>query len=176
VEGDLEQLPFADDMFDAVLAINSIFYAADMAGAMRELARVTRPGGRVVVTAWGAPERSEVLTDLFSRVRPLMPPPPPGAPAGGPGVLSVPGALAGLLQGAGLRVTEEGDAACPFVFPDGETSWRAHASAGPNQVAIGHSGTDAVRAAIAAADRGHTRPDGSIRYENVFLWAVGTKP
>jgi hypothetical protein len=33
-----------------------------------------------------------------------------------------------------------------------------------------------VRAAFAAADRAHTRPDGSIRYENVFLWVVGERP
>src|SRR5918912_4109381 len=47
-EGDLEALPFADASFDAVTAVNSIFYAADMAAAMRELARVVRSGGRVV--------------------------------------------------------------------------------------------------------------------------------
>jgi SAM-dependent methyltransferase len=125
--------------FDAVVAVNSVFYAADIAAAMRELVRVTRPGGRVVVTAWGPPERSEVLTDLLPRVRPLMPPPPPGAPAGGPGALSAFGALAALLTGAGLRVAEEGDPACPMVFPNAEASWRGHASAGPNQAAIGHS-------------------------------------
>jgi ubiquinone/menaquinone biosynthesis C-methylase UbiE len=30
-EGDLETLPFDDEAFDAVTAVNSIFYAADMA-------------------------------------------------------------------------------------------------------------------------------------------------
>ena len=54
-EGDLEALPFADASFDAVAAVNSVFYAADMAAAMRELVRVARPGGRVVVTACGRP-------------------------------------------------------------------------------------------------------------------------
>jgi hypothetical protein len=61
------------------------------------------------------------------------------------------------------------------VFPDSEASWRANASAGPNQQAIAHSGEPAVRAAFAEADRAHTRPDGSIRYENVFLWAAGER-
>ena len=56
-EGDLEALPFADAAFDAVTAVNSVFYAADMAAAMRELTRVVRPGGRVVVPAWGPLER-----------------------------------------------------------------------------------------------------------------------
>jgi ubiquinone/menaquinone biosynthesis C-methylase UbiE len=58
-QGDLEALPFADVSVDVVTAVNSIFYAADMAAAMRELSRVVRPGGRIVVTAWGPPERCE---------------------------------------------------------------------------------------------------------------------
>jgi hypothetical protein len=48
--------------------------------------------------------------------------------------------------------------------------------AGPNQLAIAHSGEAAVRAAFGEADRAQTRPDGSIRYENVFLWVVGERP
>src|SRR5919107_22458 len=84
-EGDLEALPFADAAFDAVVAVNSVFYAADMAAAMRELARVVRPGGRVVVTAWGPPERCEALAALLAALGPLMPPPPPGAPRVTPG-------------------------------------------------------------------------------------------
>jgi SAM-dependent methyltransferase len=174
-EGDLEALPFPDASFDAVTAVNSIFYAADMSVAMRELARVVCPGGRVVITAWGPPDRSEVLTDLFSKVGPLMPPPPPGSSPAHPGALSKPGELAAVLQRAGLRVVDEGEVACPFVFPSAEISWRAHRSAGPNQLAIAHSGEAAVRAVFADVDRTHTRPDGTIRYENVFLWAAGKR-
>jgi SAM-dependent methyltransferase len=175
-EGDLEALPFADASFDAVTAVNSVFYAADMAAALRELVRVTRPGGRVVVTAWGPPEKCEFLSAVMPALRPLMPPPPPGAPPPHPGALSDPGALAAVLQGAGLRVLEEGEVACPFVFPDTATSWRGNSSAGVNQAAIAHSGEAAVRAVYEAADRAHRRPDGSVRYENVFLWVAGERP
>jgi SAM-dependent methyltransferase len=174
-EGDLEALPFADASFDAVTAVNSIFYASDMGAAMRECARVVRRGGRVVITAWGPPERSEVLADLFPRVGPLMPPPPPGNAAAHPGALSQPGELAAVLKRAGLSVVDEGEVACPFVFPSTEISWRAHRSAGPNQLAIAHSGEPAVRAVFAEVDRAHTRPDGTIRYENIFIWAAGKR-
>lgn len=170
-QGDLEALPFADATFDAVTAVNSVFYAANVTAAMKELARVTRPGGRVVVTCWGPPERCDFLKTVLPRIGPLMPPPPPDAPAEHPVMaLSKPGALAALAQQAGLRVVDQGEVVCPFVFSDAESSWRANASAGPNQIAIAHSGEAAVRAAFADADRAHTRPDGSIRYENVFLW------
>lgn len=174
-EGDLEALPFADASFDAVTAVNSLFYAEDMAAAMRELVRVVRPGGRVIVTAWGPPERCEFLTAVMPALGPLMPPPPPGAPPPHPGALAEPGALAAVLKGAGLRILEEGQVSCPFVFPSAEASWRGNASAGVNQAAIAHSGEAAVRAVYADADRAHARPDGSIRYENVFLWVAGER-
>jgi hypothetical protein len=71
---------------------------------------------------------------------------------------------------------EEGEVACAFVFPSAEAAWRANASAGPIQIAIAHSGEAAVRAAFADAIRAYTRPDGSTRFENVFLWAAGERP
>ena len=100
-QGDLEALPFDDASFDAVTAVNSLFYAAHMSAAMRELVRVVRPGGRVVVTAWGPPDRCELLAAALAAVGPLMPPPPPGvrppqpepcrarASGGGPGASRV---------------------------------------------------------------------------------------
>lgn len=175
-EGDLEALPFDEASFDAVAAVNCVFLAADRAQAMRELARVVRPGGRVVVTTWGPPERCEFLSAVMPRLAPLMPPPPPGASPPPRGALSDPGALAATLERAGLEVVEEGEVACPFVFASAETSWRGNASAGVNQAAIAHSGEAAVRAVYAEADRAHTGPDGSIRYDNIFLWAAGRRP
>lgn len=174
-DGDLEALPFTDSTFDAVTAVNSLFYAADMEAAMRELVRVLRPGGRAVVTAWGPPERCQFLGAVMPALRPLMPPPPPGTSPPHPGALSQPGALAAVLKRAGLRVVQEGEVVCPFVFPSTEVSWRANASAGVNQAAIRHSGEAAVRAVYADADHAHMRPDGSIRYENVFLWVAGER-
>ena len=174
--GDLEALPFDDGQFDAVVAVNSVFYAASIDAAMRELVRVARPRGRVVVTAWGPPERCEFLAAVMPGLAPLLPPPPPGASPPHPGTLAQPGALAAVLKRSGLRVVDEGEVACPFVFPSAEASWRATASAGVNQLAIAHSGEAAVRAAIADVDRAHTRSDGSIRYENVFLWAAAVRP
>src|SRR5262245_58237098 len=58
--GDLEELPYADGAFDAVLAANSIQYAGEPVGALRELRRVCAAGGRVLVATWGAPEDCEM--------------------------------------------------------------------------------------------------------------------
>jgi len=102
-EGDLEALPYPDAAFDAVVAVNSVIFAADPAAALRELARVTRPGGRVVVTDWGPPARCQYTRAVRAAAGPLQPPPPPGAPPGGPGVLGGPEGLAGALAAAPRR-------------------------------------------------------------------------
>lgn len=51
-EGDAENLPFADNAFDAVLSIYGVMFAPDHAKAARELVRVCRPGGTIALACW----------------------------------------------------------------------------------------------------------------------------
>jgi 2-polyprenyl-3-methyl-5-hydroxy-6-metoxy-1,4-benzoquinol methylase len=46
----IEELPFADASFDAVIALGVLEYSADVGEALRGLARLARPGGTVVVS------------------------------------------------------------------------------------------------------------------------------
>lgn len=52
VRGDLECMPYAAGRFDAVITMNALHYLDDPAFALEEIARVLRPGGRLVVTDW----------------------------------------------------------------------------------------------------------------------------
>lgn len=45
-EGAFEQLPFVDDLFDAVVSRHSLHYAHDLDRATSEVARVLKPGGK----------------------------------------------------------------------------------------------------------------------------------
>ncbi|WP_407341289.1 demethylmenaquinone methyltransferase [Pengzhenrongella phosphoraccumulans] len=49
VAGDATKLPFADASFDAVTISFGLRNVVDTSGALREMLRVTRPGGRLVV-------------------------------------------------------------------------------------------------------------------------------
>lgn len=53
VEGRLERLPFADDVFDVVVAVTVLCFVSDASVAVREVARVLRPGGRLVIGELG---------------------------------------------------------------------------------------------------------------------------
>jgi len=67
IHGDASALPFAAGEFDASRADRTLQHVDRPDLALREMVRVTRPGGRVVVTEsrWGlvAPELDQALTD-----------------------------------------------------------------------------------------------------------------
>jgi SAM-dependent methyltransferase len=69
------QLPFRDAAFDVTIAVTVCEFAASPAAVMAELARVTRPGGRVVIgalnrrSAWGLARRRELRRPPWQAAR-----------------------------------------------------------------------------------------------------------
>jgi demethylmenaquinone methyltransferase/2-methoxy-6-polyprenyl-1,4-benzoquinol methylase len=55
VAGDATRLPFADDSFDAVTISFGLRNIVDPDAGLREMLRVTRPGGRLVVCEFSSP-------------------------------------------------------------------------------------------------------------------------
>lgn len=55
VAGDALQLPYADESFDAVTISYGLRNVEDTSGALAEMLRVTRPGGRVVIAEFSTP-------------------------------------------------------------------------------------------------------------------------
>lgn len=75
VVGDAMQLPFADDSFDAVTISFGLRNVHDTAGALREMARVTRPGGRLTVAEFSTPTvpvLSTVYKEYLMRLLPQV--------------------------------------------------------------------------------------------------------
>jgi SAM-dependent methyltransferase len=167
--GDLEELPYEDDSFDAVTAFNSVQYATDPIGALRQIKRVAVPGATVAVASWGDPARCDGRA-LIAAIGSLLPPPPPGA--AGPFALAAPGALEALVESAGLTAERAFDVSTPFVYDDAATAERANLSAGPTRAAIGHAGEDQVRATFAATLQQFVQPDGRVRLDNVMRVVV----
>jgi SAM-dependent methyltransferase len=68
--GDAGDLPFDSAAFDKTLCQFALMYLPDRERALREMARVTRPGGLVCVAVWGGLEASpgyEILVAIAER-------------------------------------------------------------------------------------------------------------
>lgn len=73
--GDATALPFADGSFDAVTISFGLRNVVDTAGALAEMRRVTRPGGRLLVCEFSTPSWAPFRTvyDLYlTRVLPQV--------------------------------------------------------------------------------------------------------
>lgn len=57
IQAEAERLPFADGSFDALTFTYLLRYVDDPRAAIRELARVLRPGGRIASLEFGVPTR-----------------------------------------------------------------------------------------------------------------------
>lgn len=75
--GDAEKLPFAAGELDAVISTFGVMFVARPEVAAAELARVVKPGGRVVLATW-TPDGN--VANMFAVMKPFLPPPPTPAP------------------------------------------------------------------------------------------------
>jgi ubiquinone/menaquinone biosynthesis C-methylase UbiE len=76
-EGDAENMPFEDGSFDVVVSSCGLMFAPDQRRVADEVARVTKPGGRVAIQAWTAEGGVGRMFQVVSKYVP----PPPGVPS-----------------------------------------------------------------------------------------------
>lgn len=165
VHGDIEQLPFADKTFDVVTGFNSFQFAGNPLVALNEARRVTKPDGKIVIVTWGDPSTMEAPAVITS-LRPLLPPPPPGAP--GPFALSDETVLRKFAADAGLTPVETFDVPSPFTYSSEEVAIRALNSTGVAARAMEIAGETAVTDAHRKALAPFRQADGGYRVTASF--------
>ncbi len=108
-QGDAEALPFRDGAFDIVTCRVAAHHFPDLQRALDEMARVTRPGGRVVVDDTCAPESPKMaeVMNAWEKRR------DPSHVANHP-----PSRLHKMLEDSGLRVEETSHTRVPQEFDD----------------------------------------------------------
>jgi ubiquinone/menaquinone biosynthesis C-methylase UbiE len=70
--GTFEALPLDTGGVDAVMSIDALIFTPDKAAAARELARVLRPGGRLVMTTWDFERQPQNRPPQVEDHRPLL--------------------------------------------------------------------------------------------------------
>jgi SAM-dependent methyltransferase len=166
---DAERIELDADSVDGVLCRFGYMLMADPAAALSETRRALRPGGRLTLAVWGAPERNPffgiigISLGQRGHIPPLEPPPAPG-------IFSMASAerTAGLLEGAGFGEVRTEEVPVRFVLPDVDEYLSVIAdTAGPVALAL-RGLPDAERAEIKAevedsfprfaAERGYELP------------------
>lgn len=133
--GDAEALPFSDVAFDAVISTFGVMFAPDQQRAVAELARVTRPGGRVAIAAWMPDSNAVRLREVVQRFATPAPTSPP-SPLPSPFVWGMREWVRDAFGGNFRVASEEGTVMARFR--SAEAAWEANAAGfGPFRAVAG---------------------------------------
>ncbi|MBP2313957.1 class I SAM-dependent methyltransferase [Azospirillum soli] len=143
---DMTALPFPDGCFDGITCRFGIMFVPDVVGALAEVRRVLRPGGKAAFMVWG-PRNGNALFEVVNAAV--------AATLGEDGSLAPlfrfaePGGLAEAMRAAGFREATETDITPVRKAPKGQPFWRATLD-----MSFGHRlhGLDAARRGALEAD------------------------
>jgi SAM-dependent methyltransferase len=165
-----EALPFEDDRFDRTLAQLVFHFVDDPAASLREMARVTRPGGVVSACVWDMTGGMTMIGAYWAAV----------SEAGVPGRSEVerfggkPGQLAGLWWDAGLHDVDDRAITVSSSYRDFDELWATfRAGVGPVGVHAESLEGDALEAVRETFRRNVGSPDGAFELTATAWFAAG---
>jgi SAM-dependent methyltransferase len=152
--GTAEELPYDTGAFDAALAQLVVHFMTDPVAGLRQMARVTRPGGVVAACVWDGP--TGALAPFWDAVHMIDPDAEDEALLSG----AHRGHLTEIFEAAGLRHVEEDSIAVDVVHPTLEEWWE------PYTYGVGPAGDYVQR----------LDDDARVRLESVARERLGSGP
>jgi ubiquinone/menaquinone biosynthesis C-methylase UbiE len=178
---DCHALELPDDGFDVTGSQFGVMLVPDQPRALREMVRVTKPGGRVLVIAYGSPEELEFV-QFFSSALKAVAPEFPGLPDDPPPLefqVSDPDVLRRRLTDAGLRNVRVERAAERPTFRSGQEMWDwvlyGNPIAGMLVADLGEDQRARLRQVLDGMLRERAGADGRAVLTNAVNIGVGTK-
>jgi SAM-dependent methyltransferase len=119
--GDAQRMRFGDASFDRTLSLLVINFVPDRAAAVKEMARVTRPGGLVAAAVWDYGDRMQMLRVFWDEAVALDPAAGPFDESHMP--VCRKGELAALWRESGLHDVEESRLGVVLHFASFDDYW-----------------------------------------------------
>jgi SAM-dependent methyltransferase len=175
IEGDAEELPFADAQFDHVLSAFGVQFAPRHHEAAHELARALRPGGSIGLVNWTPAGQ---IGELFRILGSYLPPAPSFASP--PPLWGYEEHVRALFAGTGVELE----------FDRGHNPWRFDSAAqyvafmensyGPlvkarERLSAAGTWADCRAEILALAERRNVATDGTLLIQAEYLVATGRK-
>jgi SAM-dependent methyltransferase len=178
---DCHALDIPDDSFDVVGSQFGVMLVPDQPRALREMVRVTRPGGRVLVIAYGTPGELEFLQFFVGALKAVAPD-FPGLPDDPPPLefqLSDPQVMRRRMTDAGLKdVRVERTAERP-AFRSGQEMWNwvLHGNPIPGMLVadLTESARERLRQVLDGMLRERAGGNGRAVLTNAVNIGIGTK-
>jgi ubiquinone/menaquinone biosynthesis C-methylase UbiE len=167
--GDCERLELPDASFDAVSSTCGVMFAPDHEATAAELARVTRPGGRIALANWTP---TGGVARMFRMMSPFQPAPPPTNPFDWGDEQRV-----GALLGEWFELELEPHASI-YRTPSGAAYWELYSTSyGPTKTLADSLGErrDELRRAWIEFFETNYRAQGEIAHTREYLLVVGRR-
>jgi SAM-dependent methyltransferase len=150
--GEALALPFPDDTFDRTLSMLVVNFVPDAAAALRQMIRVTRPGGLVAAAVWDYGNGMQMLRTFWDAAVVLDPDAAPRDERHMP--LCTRGALADLWHTHGLRDVDEQPLTIDMAFASFDDYWQpflcGQGPAGVYVSSLSESARDALESRLRA--------------------------
>ncbi len=175
-------LQFEDDRFDAAGSQFGVMLFPDIGRGLRELVRVTKPGGHVLLITMGSPNRVEFLSYFTGALQAVVPgfDGLPSDPPPLPLRLADPERLRQVLADVGLTEIDVESGSYPVEHPSAEHLWDWVASSNPIGAMMASKATPDQKAEaldiLAARLRERARGDGPAVLHNAINVGIGRVP
>jgi SAM-dependent methyltransferase len=174
-----ERLPFPDNTFDLVVGRLSAMFFVDPESALREILRVTKPGGRIALLVWGAREFNPFFSVISEVLNQFVPAEAEDEDAPTAVRFAPPGKLVQVFRNAGVVEVNETTVPLRIAHPmDIEEFWRLRTEMSDTfRSRLGQLGDEqlaAVKAATASAVSEYFN-NGTMNFPAQVLIVTGRK-